>query len=96
MLMYLTFSDLNPIHWLIKKKKDVGLNVLSGYFQDISMTIFRSNYFQFELNPLDNKKRYKLLCTFQDIFRTFYVNFQDISVTHYINMYFSEDLKHER
>jgi hypothetical protein len=37
--------------------------------------------FKFELNPLDNKKRYKPLCTFQDIFRTFQVNFQDISVT---------------
>ena len=36
--MYLTFSDLNPIHWLIKKKKDVALNVLfrifSGHFND--------------------------------------------------------------
>ena len=29
-----------------------------------------------ELNPLDNKKRYKPLCTFQDIFRTFHDNFQ--------------------
>jgi hypothetical protein len=37
---------------------------------------------KFELSPLNNKKRYKLLCTFQDIFRTFQVNFQDISVTH--------------
>ena len=37
--------------------------------------------FKFELNPLDNKKRYRPLCTFQNIFRTFQVNFQDISVT---------------
>ena len=32
--------------------------------------------FKFELNPLDNKKRYRPLCTFQDIFRTFHDNFQ--------------------
>jgi hypothetical protein len=25
------------------------------------------NIFKFELNPLDNKKRYRPLCTFQDI-----------------------------
>ena len=43
--MYLTFSNLNSIHWIIKK-------------------------------------RYRPLCTFQDIFKTFQVNFQDISVTH--------------
>jgi hypothetical protein len=44
MLLYLTFSNLNSIHWIIKK-------------------------------------RYRLWCTFQDIFRTFQVNFQDISIT---------------
>jgi hypothetical protein len=38
------------------------------------------NIFKFELNPLDNKKRYRPLCTFQDIFRTFQVNFQDIKL----------------
>ena len=32
MLMYLTFSNLNSIHWLIKKKK----MYFSGHFQDIS------------------------------------------------------------
>jgi hypothetical protein len=32
--------------------------------------------FKFELNPLDNKKRYRPLRTFQDIFRTFHDNFQ--------------------
>ena len=32
--------------------------------------------FKCELNPLDNKKRYRPLCTFQDIFRTFHDNFQ--------------------
>ena len=34
-------------------------------------------YLTFELNPLDNKKkRYRPLCTFQNIFRTFHDNFQ--------------------
>jgi hypothetical protein len=32
--------------------------------------------FKCELNPLDNKKRNRPLCTFQDIFRTFHDNFQ--------------------
>ena len=32
--MYLTFSNLNSIHWLIKKKKDIGLNVLFRTFHD--------------------------------------------------------------
>jgi hypothetical protein len=34
------------------------------------------NIFKFELNPLDNKKIYRPLCTFHDIFRTFHDNFQ--------------------
>ena len=37
MLMYLTFSNLNSIHWLIKKKKkkkDIGLNVRFRTFHD--------------------------------------------------------------
>ena len=38
MLMYLTFSNLNSIHWLIIKKKCT--------FQDI----FRSNYFHLKLS----------------------------------------------
>ena len=33
MLMYLTFSNLNSIHWIIKKK-DIGLNVLFRTFHD--------------------------------------------------------------
>ena len=33
MLMYLTFSNLNSIHWLIIKKKKM---YFSGHFQDIS------------------------------------------------------------
>jgi hypothetical protein len=33
MLMYLTFSNLNSIHWLIIKK-DIDLNVLFRTFQD--------------------------------------------------------------
>ena len=40
MLMYLTFSNLNSIHWLIKKKKDIGLNVLFRTFSGHFMTIF--------------------------------------------------------
>ena len=48
MLMCLTFSNLNSIHWKIKK-------------------IYR-----------------RPLCTFQDIFRPFQVNFQNISVTRFI------------
>ena len=35
--MYLTFSKLNSIHWLIIiiiKKKDIGLNVLFRTFHD--------------------------------------------------------------
>ena len=45
MLMYLTFSNLKSIHWLIKKKKkDIGLNVLVRTFSGHFMTIFRSNY----------------------------------------------------
>ena len=43
--MYLTFSNLNSIHWLIKKKKDIGLKVLFRTFSGHFMTIFRSNYF---------------------------------------------------
>ena len=31
--MYLTFSNLNSIHWLIKKN-DIGLNVLFRTFHD--------------------------------------------------------------
>ena len=33
MLMYLTFSNLNSIHWLTKKK-DIGLYVLFRTFHD--------------------------------------------------------------
>ena len=43
MLMYLTFSNLNSIHWIIKK--DIGLYVLFRTFSGHFMTIFRSNYF---------------------------------------------------
>ena len=43
--MYLTFSNLNSIHWLINPKKDIGLNVLFRTFSGHFMTIFRSNYF---------------------------------------------------
>ena len=32
--MYLTFSNLNSIHWLIIKKKDIGLNALFRTFHD--------------------------------------------------------------
>ena len=39
--MYLTFSNLNSIHWIIKKKPDIGLYVLfrtfQVNFQDISV-----------------------------------------------------------
>ena len=85
--MYLTFSNLNSVHWIIKKI--LAFMYFSGHF----MTIFRSNYFYlkifftiygnvfnifiFELNPLDNKKDISLYV----LFRTFQVNFQDISVT---------------
>jgi hypothetical protein len=31
--------------------------------------------FKFEFKPLDNKKRYRPLCTFQEIFWTFHVNY---------------------
>ena len=44
--MYLTFSNLNSIHWLIKKN-DIGLNVLE--LQDIFRT-FHDN-FQVKLFP---------------------------------------------
>ena len=47
--MYLTFSNLNSIHWLIKKKKKMYRPKLSNeLFRTFSghfMTIFRSNYF---------------------------------------------------
>ena len=33
MLMYLTFSNLNSIHWIIKKK-DIGLYVLFRTFHE--------------------------------------------------------------
>ena len=46
MLMYSTFSNLNSIHWLIKKKKNVLFRTFSGHF----MTIFRSNYFHLKLS----------------------------------------------
>jgi hypothetical protein len=85
--MYLTFSNLNSVYWIIKKI--LAFMYFSGHF----MTIFRSNYFHlkifftiygnvfnifiFELNPLDNKKDISLYV----LFRTFQVNFQDISVT---------------
>ena len=32
--MHLTFSNLNSIHWIIKKKKDIGLYVLFRTFHD--------------------------------------------------------------
>ena len=48
MLMYLTFSNLNSIHWLIKKN-DIGLYVLLRTFSGHFMTIFRSNYFHLKL-----------------------------------------------
>ena len=44
--MYLTFSNLNSIHWLIKKKKYVLFMTFSEHF----MTIFRSNYFHLKLS----------------------------------------------
>ena len=50
MLMYLTFSNLNSIHWLINPKKDIGLNVLFRTFSGHFMTIFRSNYFHLKKN----------------------------------------------
>ena len=40
MLMYLKCSNLNSIHWIIKKKISAFM-YFSGHF----MTIFRSNYF---------------------------------------------------
>ena len=43
MLMYLRFSNLNSIHWIIKKY--IGLYVLFRIFSGHFMTIFRSNYF---------------------------------------------------
>ena len=46
--MYLTFSNLNSIHWLIKKN-DIGLNVLFRTFSGHFMSIFRSNYFHLKL-----------------------------------------------
>ena len=87
--MYLRFSNLNSIHWIIKRYRPLCT------FQDIFRTfhdnfqvklfppknicfIFFLKYF--ELNPLNNKKDNRPLCTFQDIFMTFQVNFQDISV----------------
>jgi hypothetical protein len=48
MLMYLTFSNLNSIHWIIKK--DIGLYVLFRTFSGRFMTIFRSNYFHLKLS----------------------------------------------
>ena len=52
------------------------LSFLIFFFKycDIYANVFK--IFKFELNPLDNNKRYRPLCTFQDIFRTFHDNFQ--------------------
>ena len=50
--MYLTFSNLNSIHWLIKKN-DIGLNVLFRTFSGHFMTFFRTFHdnFQVKLFP---------------------------------------------
>ena len=40
--MYLTFSNLNSIHWIIKKK-DIGLYVLFRTFHDNFQVKFSSN-----------------------------------------------------
>ena len=44
MLMYLSFSNVNSIHWIIKKIQN--FMYFSGHF----MTIFRSNYFHLKLS----------------------------------------------
>ena len=97
MLMYLTYSNLNSIHWLIKNKKNVLFRTFSGHF----MTIFRSNYFHLKLSFFNfflniryiyanvfkifkfelNSLENKKDISLYVLFRTFQVNFQDISVT---------------
>ena len=60
--MYLTFSNLNSIHWIIKK--DIGLYVLfrtfQVNFQDISVTRLMLHKYHL-LNQLQVFMRYKTL-----------------------------------
>jgi hypothetical protein len=96
MLMYLTFSNLNSIHWIIKKY--IGLYVLFRTFHDNFQVklfppkiIFLWFFFKYSLNIYANvfnifKFELNPLDNKNDIglyvlFRTFQVNFQDISVT---------------
>ena len=65
MLMYLTFSNLNSIHWIIKKK-DIGLNVLFKTFHDnFQVKLFppKKNlfnyFFKYSLNIYNTKNREK-------------------------------------
>ena len=75
MLMYLTFSNLNSIHWLIIKK-NVLFRTFSGHF----MTIFRSNYFHLKWSFFIF---FEIFVTYMLMYLRFsnQVNFQDISVT---------------
>ena len=66
MLMYLTFSNLNSIHWIIKK--DIGLYVLFRRFSGHFMTIFRSNYFHL-------KKMFLFFFTYSLNICNFFFNF---------------------
>ena len=61
--MYLTFSNLNSIHWIIKKK-DIGLYVLFRTFHDDFQVklfppkkIFLFFFFKYSLNIYNTKNR---------------------------------------
>ena len=66
--MYLTFSNLNSIHLLIKKKM---------YFSGLFMTIFRSNYFHLKLSFF---KFFKIFVTYM----LMYLRFSNLNSIHWI------------
>ena len=56
--MYLTFSNFNSIHWIIKKKKDIGLYVLFRTFHDdFQVKLFPPK--KYSLNIYNTKNREK-------------------------------------